>query len=112
MSIHLRLASFWVAAALLMTLSGCASTPKRNPLPPEYTTKAGIPGVPEARFWGDEWPTFAVERFATLTDADFRREFAQLIAQRFPLIPQRIGPLGAASERGGWTVRGFGEHFE
>jgi len=63
------------AGVVLIVLAGCASVPERQPLPPEYTTKAVIPGIPEARFWGDEWPTYSKERMATFTETDFRREF-------------------------------------
>ena len=68
-------ASLWGTVALLLILTGCASTPARQPLPAEYTLQAEIPGIPEARFWGDEWPTFAAKRFEEFTDADFRVDF-------------------------------------
>ena len=65
-SLSLKQASQWSTVALLLILTGCASTPARQPLPPEYTLKAEISGIPEARFWGDEWPTFAAERLEKL----------------------------------------------
>ena len=52
------LASRLAALGLLMALVACASAPARNPVPPELTSKVGIEGIPEARFWGDEWPKF------------------------------------------------------
>jgi hypothetical protein len=67
----LKQASGWSMLALLVILTGCASVPERQPLPPEYALKAGIPGIPDARFWGDEWPTFAAERADEFTVADF-----------------------------------------
>jgi hypothetical protein len=74
-SLYLKQAGQWGSVALLLILTGCASVPERHPLPPEYTLAAGIPGIPDARFWGDEWPTFAIERFEKFTVADFQREF-------------------------------------
>ena len=59
-------------------LIGGASTPDRHTLPPELITQAHIPGIPEARFWGDEWPKFSQKRFDTFTAADFNREFSAI----------------------------------
>ncbi|MEN8758998.1 MAG: hypothetical protein ABF303_11115, partial [Desulfobacterales bacterium] len=52
---------FLVSAVLV----ACASTPARNPVPAELTSQVGIEGIPDARFWGDEWPKFSMERFET-----------------------------------------------
>ena len=46
-------------------------------MPPELTLEVGIEGIPEARFWGDEWPTFSQEIFETYTDVDFRKHFPE-----------------------------------
>jgi hypothetical protein len=73
---------FWALAGrlavigLLMAVVACASTPARNPVPPELTSQVGIKGIPEARFWGDEWPKYSMELYETFTDADFRKHFA------------------------------------
>jgi len=37
-------------------VSGCATAPKRNPLPVEFKDIAKIPYIPDARFWGDKLP--------------------------------------------------------
>jgi len=72
----LKTFSTWLAVALLVgSVFGCAGTPPRNPVPFEFTNRAVIPGIPEARFWGDEWPKFSIERFKTFSEADFRRYF-------------------------------------
>jgi hypothetical protein len=61
---------------LLLAVVGCAGAPARkNPVPEELTSQVGIEGIPEARFWADEWPKFSLERFETYTDADFRKRF-------------------------------------
>ncbi|HSN70139.1 MAG TPA: patatin-like phospholipase family protein, partial [Steroidobacteraceae bacterium] len=44
------------AAALSLVLTGCASNPPRSPLPAELAGEAQIPGIPGARYWGDEPP--------------------------------------------------------
>ena len=61
---------------ILIVFAGCARVPERNPLPLELTNYAGIPGVSEARFWGDEWPKFSMERFNDYTDIKFQEEYS------------------------------------
>ena len=67
---------------LAFILSGCGTTPVRKPLPPELTNQAVIPDIPDARFWGDEWPEFSMEIFENLK---FRR-FCQEQQSR-PIFP-------------------------
>ncbi|MDB4303704.1 hypothetical protein N9934_02820 [Desulfosarcina sp.] len=62
--------------ALIMVVTGCAGIPERNPVPAALTTKVGIPGIEEARYWGDEWPTFSKERIEKFTEVDFREYFS------------------------------------
>ena len=53
--------------------------PARNTIHPDdqaLKSILGIPGIPDARFWGDEWPNFSRERLETFTDSDFRREYS------------------------------------
>ena len=113
-SLLLRQASRWSVLALLLILTGCASMPERHPLPPEYTLKAGIPGIPEARFWGDEWPTFAAERFEEFTVVDFRREFAGIYDKPHNYLAISGGGANGAFGAGlliGWTATGERPEF-
>lgn len=64
------------AVVAMALLAGCAGTQERKPVPPDLTTKVGIPGVPGARFWGDEWPRYSLERFAAMKDAELREKFS------------------------------------
>ncbi len=53
-----------IAALTMLTLttfflSGCGTIPTRNPLPEALGDQAQIPGIPRAKFWGDETPNFA-----------------------------------------------------
>jgi hypothetical protein len=70
-----------LAAVALVAVQGCTSMPQRTPLPTELTESAVIPGVPEARFWGDEWPRFSLQRFNTFTEGDFRANFPGIYAK-------------------------------
>jgi len=113
-SLLLRQASRWSALTLLLILTGCASMPERHPLPPEYTLKAGIPGIPEARFWGDEWPTFAAEKFEEFTVADFQQEYDGIYDKPHNYLAISGGGANGAFGAGlliGWTATGKRPEF-
>jgi predicted patatin/cPLA2 family phospholipase len=113
-SLFSRLVSRWIAVALLLVLTACASSPERNSLPAEYTLKAGIPGIPDARFWGDEWPTFAAERFERFTVADFQREFDGVYNKPHNYLAISGGGANGAFGAGlliGWTATGERPEF-
>ena len=113
-SLLLRQASRWSALTLLLILTGCASMPERHPLPPEYTLKAGIPGIPEARFWGDEWPTFAAEKLEEFTVADFQREYDGIYDKPHNYLAISGGGANGAFGAGlliGWTATGKRPEF-
>ena len=113
-SLFTKQASRWIAVALLLILTGCASAPERQTLPSEYTLKAGIPGIPDARFWGDEWPTFAAERFERFTVADFQREFDGVYDKPHNYLAISGGGANGAFGAGllvGWTATGTRPEF-
>jgi len=113
-TLSLKQASLLSTVALLIILAGCASVPERQPLPPEYTLKAEIPGIPEARFWGDEWPTFAADRFEEFTDADFRRDFSGVYDTPHNYLAISGGGANGAFGAGlliGWTATGERPEF-
>ena len=41
---------------VLVLLHGCATVVQRNPVPEQAVGQAQVPGIPDARFWGDEIP--------------------------------------------------------
>lgn len=51
-------------------LAACGSAPLREPVPPMQINQAGIPNIPHARFWGDEWPNFERQQLSMLTEDD------------------------------------------
>jgi predicted patatin/cPLA2 family phospholipase len=102
------------AIVLLLVLIGCAGTPKRNWVPPELTSQAGIEGIPDARFWGDEWPKFSLERFETYTGGDFRKHFDGIYEKPHNYLAiSGGGPNGAfgAGLLAGWTASGNRPEF-
>ena len=113
-SLFSKQASRWMIVALLLILTACAGAPERQPLPPEYTLKAVIPGIPDARFWGDEWPTFAAERFERFTVADFQREFDGVYDKPHNYLAISGGGANGAFGAGllvGWTATGERPEF-
>jgi hypothetical protein len=56
-----RKASGWsrIVLGFLLTVGiGCASVPKRHPLPVEHLDSAQVPGFEGIRVWGDELPRY------------------------------------------------------
>ncbi len=112
-TIH-ALLSRLIVAVVMVTGVGCTSTPARNPLPLELTNQAVVPGVPEARFWGDEWPKFALERFDTFTENDFQRYFEGIYNQPHSYLAVSGGGANGAFGAGllvGWTQTGTRPDF-
>lgn len=109
-----KLAIRLVAIGLVLAVGGCASTPKRNPVPPELTSQVGIEGISEARFWGDEWPTFSQEIFETYTDVDFRKHFSGIYGKTHNYLAISGGGPNGAFGAGlfvGWTASGTRPEF-
>ena len=44
----------WVLLLMAALAQGCASIPKRHPVPQKSRATAQIPGMPDVRVWGDE----------------------------------------------------------
>ena len=101
-------------AALLIVLTGCAGVPERQPLPPEYVLAASIPGIPDARFWGDEWPKFSTEKFNKYTDVDFRENYSKIYGAPHNYLAVSGGGANGAFGAGlllGWSAAGTRPEF-
>jgi predicted acylesterase/phospholipase RssA len=103
-----------VAIGLIVIIAGCASVPERHPVPSSLTTKVGIPGISEARFWGDEWPKYSKERIETFTDAEFRQYYAGIYNKPHNYLAISGGGSNGAFGAGlllGWTATGTRPEF-
>jgi len=97
-----------------LAIVGCTSAPSRTPLPLEFTNQAEIPGVPRARFWGDEWPQWSQDEFATLNESEFRERFGELYDAPHNYLAISGGGAEGAFGAGllvGWTANGTRPRF-
>lgn len=100
--------------AFILAIAGCAGSPKRNPVPPALTTKVGIPGIDEARYWGDQWPTFSKERIEKFTEDDFREYFSGIYNKPHNYLAISGGGANGAFGAGllvGWSKSGTRPEF-
>jgi predicted patatin/cPLA2 family phospholipase len=113
LTIH-TLISWFVILIFVATSVGCAGKAARNPLPLEFTNEASIPGVPEARFWGDEWPKHSLERMETFTDDEIRRRSPGIYKKPHNYMAISGGGANGAFGAGllaGWTEAGNRPEF-
>ncbi len=100
--------------AFITLLAGCSSLPERTPVPVESTNTAAIAGIPDARFWGDEWPKYSQERFNSYTDADMQAKFPGIYAKPHNYLAISGGGANGAFGAGllaGWTANGTRPEF-
>jgi predicted acylesterase/phospholipase RssA len=112
---------FWVrlitVGLLTLIMTGCSSTPDRQSqhiLPIDLISQAAIPGVPEARFWGDEWPKWSQERFDTWTAAETKKHLPALYDVPHNYLAISGGGANGAFGAGllaGWTATGTRPEF-
>ena len=62
---------WWLA--ILLLLAGCTGAQERNPVPPGQIELAELPGIPDARFWGDAPPADIARRLTELRSASHYR---------------------------------------
>ena len=99
----------------VLVLAGCASAPERLPAPEAYlNTDLSIDGIPNARFWGDEWPKWSKDKIANYTDKDFQNYYEGVYKKPHSYLAiSGGGPQGAfgAGLFAGWTASGTRPEF-
>ena len=99
-------------AALLLLLQGCAIPSRLSAVPVKETTRAEIPGIPNARFWVDADLNPLIREALT----EFEREEVEWLreGQRDPLPPAHYLAISGGGDNGafgagllvGWTQAG------
>ena len=109
-----RISILLLLAYVVLLVQGCATAPPRNnPLPQELYPQAQIPGIPDARYWGDEAPPFA-EMVQNASSAQLRERFPALYRQSFTALAISGGGSKGAFTAGlvnGWTAAGTRPKF-
>ena len=115
-AVPLNVLQIWIVLGLTILvgyLAGCGTVPQRNPLPEELSDRAVIPGIPKARFWGDEAPPYADEWWA-LSDEEVRSQRAGIYGKEHSYLALSGGGANGAFGAGlllGWTDAGTRPEF-
>ena len=113
-NVHRKLRSVLTLTGLVLLLSACSSTPERNPLPSELTLEASIPGIPNARFWGDEWPKYSLDRLENLSESELIQDYGAIYDSPHNYLAISGGGANGAYGAGllsGWTQSGSRPDF-
>ena len=92
----------------VVVIAGCASVPKRHPLPQALMDRAAISGVPLARHWGDQRPVLADE-WMRMSAAEIRKKFPGIYGRKHAYLAISGGGANGAFGAGllaGWTEAG------
>ncbi len=66
---------------LTIAIAGCSAAPYRiNPITRDCQENAVIPGIPGARYWGDQ-PPLGVERWLESPVADIKRDYPAIFGK-------------------------------
>ncbi len=104
---------FLVLIVALLVQSGCASVPKRNPIPEELHRDAEISGIPLARSWGDGLPEYSA-RWLEATPAELRAHYSGIYGVPHTYLAISGGGSNGAFGAGllnGWTAAGDRPEF-
>jgi len=102
-----------ILVSVVLVVTSCASTPTRNPVPHELANNVEISGIPEARFFENEWPKFSIERLDD-TEAELKKDFSGIYGKPHNYLAiSGGGPHGAfgAGLLHGWSQSGTRPEF-
>jgi hypothetical protein len=103
-----------LSLTLCLFLVACGSVPSRNAVPPDLGLEAGIPGIPLARFWGDEGP-HAARHWESLPAAELDALHPAVVDCEHHYLAISGGGENAAFGAGllkGWTEHGSRPEFQ
>ena len=67
-----------ILASLLLSAAACRSIPERTPVPAELSEQAKIPGIPQARYFGDQ-PSPWADRWLELSRAELAEKYTAVM---------------------------------
>jgi predicted acylesterase/phospholipase RssA len=93
----------------LMLVAGCTAVPLReDPLPAALAAESHIPGIPGARYWGDERPA-GLEAWLSMSEASLRERYGGVMSRPHNYLVISGGGGDGAFGAGlltGWTETG------
>jgi predicted acylesterase/phospholipase RssA len=104
-----------ILALTTITNTACTTVMPRNPAPLTGDAPAEIPGIENARFWGDDVPSFYDQRLKTLSKSDARRTHPALYGRPHHYLALSGGGQNGAFGAGllvGWTASGSRPEFQ
>jgi len=110
---RLRCHALVLVALLVGLVQGCATPPERNPLPQVLYAKSQVPGIPRARYWGDEAPPYA-EGLMSMSSEELRARYPALANGSLSLLAISGGGSNGAFGAGllnGWSDAGTRPEF-
>jgi hypothetical protein len=112
---HSSFTSLAVAPLLLAGLAGCAAPPQRlEPLPPELAEMAELPGIPQARQWGDE-PPRELQAWLALPRETLQQTHSGVMGREHDYLVLSGGGGNGAFGAGllaGWSAHGSRPEFQ
>lgn len=100
---------------IVILLGGCASPPERGqPLPAELAPLAEIPGIPNARQWGEQ-PPEGLQAWMTLPESQLRSRYGPIMDRPHSYLVISGGGGDGAFGAGllvGWSARGDRPEFQ
>jgi predicted acylesterase/phospholipase RssA len=104
-----------IASLVVVTIvAGCAGAPERAPVPAELIRAASVPGIPDARYWGEASPEIAVRSLEAYSDAELAAMFAGIYGKPHSYLAISGGGANGAYGAGflvGWTAAGTRPEF-
>jgi hypothetical protein len=102
------------AACVVALLAGCATAPARiKPLPQPLAAVAQIPGIPDARYWGDGQPP-GYDAWLKLSEEEIKARFGGVMNREHHYLALSGGGADGAFGAGllvGWTAHGTRPEF-
>lgn len=99
---------------IIYSLTSCAVTQKRNPIPNEVLgTAVQIPGIPQARVWGDKDPEY-LQTWSRRSRQDLLKEYPEVVGRHHNYLAISGGGENGAFGAGllsGWSEAGTRPEF-